>query len=651
MENISRLSGRDEKNINDFSFVVAWSLSFVGEPSGLAMDENTIYASFCKSEGYGSKTSCIMSFGRNSGKCLYVIPIGNNICQILTVDERYIFAVMLDGIHVYDKKIGNSKATIPKNGIQDLIIEDGQLIAACSDGIFEWDKDTLQLKSHLNIPNLGCIAVDRNYFYGSPWDKKHQLSIWDKNSGALRKLIEKGCQFNKMWGSGSGIWVDDNRIYSLLDTKINIYDKNQLEKPIEVLAPYSSLATCSFSSIAGDNKNIYICGTAGTFYREKDHLDTGSTLINVGFVGNLKVDQRGLSFYTVSPSENIYIFKKNYPVLANRVLIPGEDLKLIRINKNSIYVASEGCISVIDKKTLKINYQLSAHAKGINILLVDDANIYSASKDKTIRIMDNGTGVIKAQIKLNKEINDVILDEQNIFTASDEKDIKIWESATGRLKNSLSGHAKRVQKLIIGGKYLYSGSDDKTIRKWDKETGEIQKVLEGHTKGIIQLAIKDDLLFSASEDDSIRIWDVNTGQCIKLLEKFPEKLQALKVGAEKLFIYCKKGQTLSWVIKEQKKDPDDRIGFSGIQYDGHGEQIGEVRYIPDINEIDNQYHYMITGGILQIWDTKSHNQVAKFGIPDADVNNKIKGLAFDEKYLYFLLHNVLHVIDKESLFQ
>ena len=125
--------------------------------------------------------------------------------------------------------------------------------------------------------------------------------------------------------------------------------------------------------------------------------------------------------------------------------------------------------------------KFKGHRQPIRCLLIDKNSLFSASSDKTVKEWNIYTGEclktfkgheVQIQIYINKcnkkgEVFDLAITGPNLYSASRDKSVKLWNVATGVKVHSFRGHESTVYCVAASENYMYSGSADKTIIQWD----------------------------------------------------------------------------------------------------------------------------------------------------------------------------------------
>jgi WD40 repeat protein len=151
--------------------------------------------------------------------------------------------------------------------------------------------------------------------------------------------------------------------------------------------------------------------------------------------------------------------------------------------------------------------------------------IASASKDRTAKVWDAGTGKeILTLAGHGDEVRCVAFspDGKLIVTGSQDKNIKIWDIATGQELVTFKGHTSTVTTVTYSpnGKWIASASGDPSLKRagevkvWDATTGRSILTFQEHTEsGVESLCFSHDGTHIATTNSGVfKVWDAKTGQ-------------------------------------------------------------------------------------------------------------------------------------------
>ena len=180
----------------------------------------------------------------------------------------------------------------------------------------------------------------------------------------------------------------------------------------------------------------------------------------------------------------------------------------------------------------------------------DGRTLFSASKDKTVRIWDIASGesirVLRLPIGpgrlgtlygLDIAPDGKLLAVGGVGPTRHDAWIYLVSLPVGQIvPATFRGHAETViaVRFFPDGKRLASCGEDKTAGIWNVETGHCDQVLTGHTRQVYDLAISPDgqRIVTASFDGTARIWSTESGVMeLELRDAFEGKYYWMRSAA------------------------------------------------------------------------------------------------------------------------
>jgi platelet-activating factor acetylhydrolase IB subunit alpha len=172
---------------------------------------------------------------------------------------------------------------------------------------------------------------------------------------------------------------------------------------------------------------------------------------------------------------------------------------------------------------------------------MDGVYIFSASRDKTIKMWEVSTGNCKKTLEGHSEwVRCISINSSGSMLAScsDDESIIVWGLQGFNELYTLTGHSNKIEQLMfvnngIALQNIYSSdymeifnkslNNENTISEDVKEGGlndliDLNKQILEKTKGIKKEKINKEYIISASRDKTIKIWDVYGASCIYTME-------------------------------------------------------------------------------------------------------------------------------------
>lgn len=213
----------------------------------------------------------------------------------------------------------------------------------------------------------------------------------------------------------------------------------------------------------------------------------------------------------------------------------------------------------------------------------DNNLLYSASRDKTIKVWEVSSGFCKFTLKGHNEwVRSISLNSTGslLASSSDDESVIVWQTDQGIERYNFTGHENKIEKVIfvnletakdsiylgdyndgvnlqkqklsetkyseqmetllditkklgehskltkkIDKEYIITCSRDKLIKLYDLFAGVYLYTFSGHDNWVRDITIHPTgkYLVSTGDDRTIRVWDLKSGRCVKKLDKAHEK--------------------------------------------------------------------------------------------------------------------------------
>jgi WD40 repeat protein len=174
-------------------------------------------------------------------------------------------------------------------------------------------------------------------------------------------------------------------------------------------------------------------------------------------------------------------------------------------------------------------FTLTGHSDFVYAVAWDPkgAWIASASKDRTVKVVDANTGA--SRLTLSGMDQDVLAvaaspDGAQIVSSGYESALYWWNAQTGERVRRVNGHDVAVHELCFSrdGKLLASAGGDKTLRLWNAATGQPQRSIPVGSL-VYAAAVRPDgkQVAAGSFDGLVRVYDPATGKLLLTLLAAP----------------------------------------------------------------------------------------------------------------------------------
>ena len=173
-----------------------------------------------------------------------------------------------------------------------------------------------------------------------------------------------------------------------------------------------------------------------------------------------------------------------------------------------------------------VDFQLNTKAKGSLDLYKHLTNVQYNMKAGKYRLQ-----TLEGH---QRSVNSILVFGDKLISASDDRTIKIWDLSSGKILQTLEGHQGSVNSILVDRDKLISASSDCTIKIWDLSSGKVLQTLEGHQGWVTSILVDRDKLISASDDRTIKIWDLSSGKVLQTLDDHRDMVTSILVDRDKL---------------------------------------------------------------------------------------------------------------------
>eukprot|EP00208_Stichococcus_sp_RCC1054_P002296 CAMPEP_0206138416 /NCGR_PEP_ID=MMETSP1473-20131121/3309_1 /ASSEMBLY_ACC=CAM_ASM_001109 /TAXON_ID=1461547 /ORGANISM="Stichococcus sp, Strain RCC1054" /LENGTH=420 /DNA_ID=CAMNT_0053531851 /DNA_START=427 /DNA_END=1689 /DNA_ORIENTATION=+ len=190
-----------------------------------------------------------------------------------------------------------------------------------------------------------------------------------------------------------------------------------------------------------------------------------------------------------------------------------------------------------DPEDIQFLKSLKGHTDSVTCAALDHDldQLYTGSKDGTVRVWSCSTGECKSTVEVGGAVDCLLLQQGRLYVGLHDPargptapgTIRIWDAATGA-EQTLTGPQGTIQTLLVASDMIFSGSNDQatTIHVWKLDAaGQFQPQVAlgaaqgGHTFPVQALVVASPFLFSADWKGCLKVWDVTSGACVQTLDR------------------------------------------------------------------------------------------------------------------------------------
>ncbi|MGK4005445.1 serine/threonine-protein kinase [Sorangium sp. So ce1036] len=167
--------------------------------------------------------------------------------------------------------------------------------------------------------------------------------------------------------------------------------------------------------------------------------------------------------------------------------------------------------SVTSGECLHVGKEHSDRARSV-AFVASSAVLASGARDATVRLWDAALRPMRVLRPDGGAVRSLSFSPERsaLAAACDDGAIRLWDTRRWELKQTLTGHTKRVVSVAFGprGDLMVSGSSDGTVRVWTVDSGKSLRVFGGYAGAIECVAASPDGRHAAAAcaDGMVRVY-------------------------------------------------------------------------------------------------------------------------------------------------
>lgn len=249
--------------------------------------------------------------------------------------------------------------------------------------------------------------------------------------------------------------------------------------------------------------------------------------------------------------------------------------------------------------------------------------ILIASKNGKIQIWNVSSLKKKIEINLSKGFGMAGFspDDQTIFTSLSDNDdytAQVWNAQTGELMHDLKGHSGLITDYAYSanGRFLITTSSDKTAKIWDVSSGSLMGDLIGHTKVVTSAALSPDcgVVVTTSNDYSVKMWSVRSAGELRTLNNRSNPIQSARFNHS--------GTSLLTLSKDLISILDSQTGKLF--------KSSNKNYETAIFSSDDSSVLVSSDGFISLFSTDNFERILKFKAHNYDIKGTEFNLSGDQ---------------------
>ncbi|GAA5810738.1 hypothetical protein MFLAVUS_004164 [Mucor flavus] len=232
----------------------------------------------------------------------------------------------------------------------------------------------------------------------------------------------------------------------------------------------------------------------------------------------------------------------------------GEGIYCLQFDKEKYVTGSRDRTIKIWDMAGKCKQTLRGHSGSVLCLQYDATSIVSGSSDSNIMITRIDSGFVIRTLRGHQDsvLSLRLVNDDQIISCSKDRSLRLWDRETGECVRVFLGHRAAVNAVQWKDKRVVSASGDRTICIWDLDTGKCLKQLVSHTRGVACVEFDGTYIVSGSSDKTIKVWNAETGDCLYTLAGHVHLVRTVQIDsvANRIVSGCYNGNLKIWNLDD-----------------------------------------------------------------------------------------------------
>ncbi|KAI9270056.1 WD40-repeat-containing domain protein [Helicostylum pulchrum] len=232
----------------------------------------------------------------------------------------------------------------------------------------------------------------------------------------------------------------------------------------------------------------------------------------------------------------------------------GEGIYCLQFDKEKYVTGSRDHTIKIWDMSGKCKQTLRGHSGSVLCLQYDATSIISGSSDSNIMITSIDSGFVIRTLRGHQDsvLSLRLVNDDQIISCSKDRSLRLWNRETGECVRVFLGHRAAVNAVQWKDKRVVSASGDRTICIWDLDTGKCLKRLVSHSRGVACVEFDGTHIVSGSSDKTIKVWNAETGDCLFTLAGHVHLVRTVQIDsvANRIVSGCYNGNLKMWNLQD-----------------------------------------------------------------------------------------------------